>query len=179
MTMTKKCPMCGKWFDAQVHNKKYCSEECLTESKRQWYINHHKQKLGKTKICPECGKKFVKEAANQKYCSVECRKTNTLRSQMMVRARYMKECALCGRPFRGGHDQKYCSSACRKAARSQAGAVRYKGESLCWICKKAIYGCSWSQRFEPIPGWKAKPVKLRGGADSYRVQECPLFELGW
>ena len=56
--------------------------------------------------------------------------------------------------------------------------------TLCWICKKAGGLCSWSENFTPVEGWKAEPTKVWVGAtsvesytDSYRVIECPKFEL--
>lgn len=58
---------------------------------------------------------------------------------------------------------------------------RKEQNTICWTCKNACGGCSWSQAMEhtPVPGWKAKPVKLRqnkGYADSYIVEECPQYD---
>lgn len=55
--------------------------------------------------------------------------------------------------------------------------------NICFDCKKACGGCSWSERFEPVPGWKAKKVvqksivdkKVRV-CDTYQIVSCPLFE---
>lgn len=55
--------------------------------------------------------------------------------------------------------------------------------NICFDCKKACGGCSWSERFEPVPGWKAKKVvqksiinkKVRV-CDTYQIAACPLFE---
>ena len=46
---------------------------------------------------------------------------------------------------------------------------------LCWGCAKACGGCSWSKRFEPVPGWTAVPPLLCGRIPSYRITECPEF----
>jgi len=47
---------------------------------------------------------------------------------------------------------------------------------LCWACAKAVNkGCSWSARFEPVEGWKAKEVMLNE-YPSYQIYECPEFE---
>lgn len=46
---------------------------------------------------------------------------------------------------------------------------------LCWGCAKACGGCSWSKRFEPVPGWTAVPTLLCGRIPSYRITECPEF----
>jgi hypothetical protein len=46
---------------------------------------------------------------------------------------------------------------------------------LCWGCAKSCGGCSWSKRFEPVPGWTAVPTLLCGRIPSYRITECPEF----
>lgn len=46
---------------------------------------------------------------------------------------------------------------------------------LCWGCAKACGGCSWSKRFEPVPGWTAVPTLLCERIPSYRITECPEF----
>ena len=52
----------------------------------------------------------------------------------------------------------------------------------CWTCTKYLGGCPWSARFEPVPGWKAKPVKRRAMphsakeyVDTYDIKSCPLY----
>ena len=54
-------------------------------------------------------------------------------------------------------------------------------ETLCWFCNKAVCGCSWSKKFEPVPGWDAIKTKVHITAkvdmDSYEVRSCPLFDL--
>lgn len=62
--------------------------------------------------------------------------------------------------------------------------------TLCWDCKNSVpdgtHGCPWSERFQPVPGWKAEKTKflqqytlrgkvIRRNTDSYRVLECPMF----
>ena len=53
------------------------------------------------------------------------------------------------------------------------------GSTLCWDCKNAVLGCSWSRDFVPVEGWKAVPTKVYGGeervTDSFNVLECPEF----
>lgn len=53
----------------------------------------------------------------------------------------------------------------------------------CWTCTKYLGGCPWSARFEPVPGWKAKPVKRRAMphstkeyVDTYDIKSCPMYE---
>lgn len=63
---------------------------------------------------------------------------------------------------------------------------KYKDGSLYWDCKNAVpggeHGCSWSESFEPVPGWDARRkdvligAKKDGKAESYFVYECPEFE---
>ena len=63
------------------------------------------------------------------------------------------------------------------------------GTNICFDCKKACGGCSWSRidpatkkpAFKPVEGWKAIKVPYFIGAGSgidstYYVSECPLFE---
>ena len=58
-----------------------------------------------------------------------------------------------------------------------------KKHTLCWKCQKACGGCSWSKDFTPVENWNAVPTKIKaygtgdGTIDSYRVIECPEFEL--
>lgn len=60
-------------------------------------------------------------------------------------------------------------------------------DSLCWKCKNALKGCSWSKDFIPVPGWKARPTVIyypksvnnkivRGIDKSYHVESCPQYE---
>lgn len=65
---------------------------------------------------------------------------------------------------------------------------KYKDGSLCWDCKNAVpggeHGCSWSESFEPVPGWDDRRKDVLTGAkkdrmaESYFVYECPRFERG-
>lgn len=54
--------------------------------------------------------------------------------------------------------------------------------SLCFECSRGGGLCSWSQRFEPVPGWTAEKISLRtqrkGKArqmETYRVIDCPGY----
>ena len=62
-----------------------------------------------------------------------------------------------------------------------------RGEQLCFHCRKACGGCTWSKKFKPIEGWKATPTMIKstrhGGKkriliESYKVVECPEYERG-
>lgn len=53
--------------------------------------------------------------------------------------------------------------------------------NICFNCIHAApdrkgHGCPWSRRFEPVPGWTAKPVKgVSNGCDTYEITDCPMF----
>mgnify|MGYP004523284735 CR=1 FL=1 len=60
-----------------------------------------------------------------------------------------------------------------------------QGQALCWRCRKACGGCSWSRKLEPVAGWRAavtEPPKYLCGSmrdiPNYCVIECPEFEEG-
>ncbi len=54
--------------------------------------------------------------------------------------------------------------------------------TLCWDCRKACGGCSWSSYpdYEPVAGWTAIGTKIRMNsnvyAQSYIVIACPEFD---
>lgn len=55
--------------------------------------------------------------------------------------------------------------------------------TICWDCKRAVMGCSWSKRYTPVPGWNAIKTQIAVNdkgrqryCESYKVIECPLFE---
>jgi hypothetical protein len=60
-------------------------------------------------------------------------------------------------------------------------ASGYQGaRSICWDCERACTGCSWSQEFIPVKGWKAIPTKMKQRDNqyvgTYIVCECPQFK---
>jgi hypothetical protein len=58
-----------------------------------------------------------------------------------------------------------------------------KHKTICWECEWAAGKdgkCPWACSFEPVPGWKAIPTKVKTTerlVESFDVYECPLFEL--
>lgn len=58
--------------------------------------------------------------------------------------------------------------------------------TLCWFCRRACGGCSWSQDFTPVAGWDAVPTKIKTQRDattgefilddSFLVLACPEYE---
>lgn len=69
-----------------------------------------------------------------------------------------------------------------------------RATTLCWGCKNACGGCSWTEwdvakgatRFQPVEGWVAEQTELlsyckgatRKTTTSYRVIACPLYVKG-
>lgn len=55
-----------------------------------------------------------------------------------------------------------------------------KEGQLCWHCRKACGGCSWSHDLTPVEGWTAERADLNmwnyGNGMSYRVYACPEYE---
>ena len=87
-----------------------------------------------------------------------------------------KICEHCGKMFYSkSTSRKYCTQACKK----EASKIRQleRGQ-LCWRCKNACGGCSWSKNFTPVEGWDAKPVVLKdeeGEIFTYNIKGCPEF----
>lgn len=57
--------------------------------------------------------------------------------------------------------------------------------NICFFCKRACGGCSWSESFDPVPGWTAAATRRvyrthRGFyqhvVDSYHITACPEYE---
>lgn len=55
---------------------------------------------------------------------------------------------------------------------------------LCWTCRKACGGCSWSARFQPVPGWTAQHVEAityhgsqQVRSESYDITACPEYVM--
>ena len=49
--------------------------------------------------------------------------------------------------------------------------------ALCWDCKNATGGCSWSSEFKPVKGWVAKKIGKTTARpySTYKVEQCPEF----
>lgn len=94
----------------------------------------------------------------------------------------IKTCPICNKQFEG-RQQKYCSFACRwtaKQIKSKRTPRGHKG-TLCWNCKNACGGCSWSRSFTPVEGWNARETTLKsadGNIQSFFVTDCPEFING-
>ena len=59
---------------------------------------------------------------------------------------------------------------------------REENEQLCWKCKKACGGCSWSDNLTPVDGWDATPTIVKdsmGDFESFKIKKCPEFIEEW
>ena len=179
--------------------KKYCSEKCkkLKEAERS-QTNREKTKEEVKKHCEVCGKEFVVTHGRQNYCSPKCKQ--------IKRSKYSNEyyhkskeivperiCKCCGKQFAPNDRYRvYCSNACKlkanyqykqnyydKKIKPKRGRKPNSKETLCWSCKNACGGCSWSRNLVPVEGWNTIPVKIKGiKTQSYKVISCPKFERG-
>ncbi len=88
-------------------------------------------------------------------------------------------CKVCERYFfTKSTSKEYCSDECKQELIRQR---QEENGQLCWQCKNACGGCSWSQSFIPIEGWEAEPNTIRddeGDIRSYRIIKCPQFIKG-
>lgn len=51
-------------------------------------------------------------------------------------------------------------------------------KQICWNCKNACGGCSWSREFKPVKGWTATPTNIIGNnyiIPSYSITACPKY----
>ena len=90
---------------------------------------------------------------------------------------YVNECKHCGKKFPTRFPtQKYCTKKCRMEARIEKNEE--KGQ-ICWKCKNACGGCSWSQGFQPVKGWIAEPYYIKEDNQySYDIKYCPEYIYG-
>jgi hypothetical protein len=78
--MIRECRICGKLFNANVSNRKTCSQECADIRRRQYIDEQNararaatRERLG-TKICAICGKEFAPNHPAKMCCSPECQR---------------------------------------------------------------------------------------------------------
>ena len=88
-------------------------------------------------------------------------------------------CEFCGKVFKSKSKlKKYCSKKCKcTAIRIQ----REENGQLCWTCKNACGGCSWSSKLIPIKGWSAIPDVIKddsGDIHTFKILKCPQYIKG-
>lgn len=112
------CAICGEEFGSEHKGgqvRKYCSDECVSSSRR-------KTKLGpRTQICGWCGKEFewnYQGGALRKYCDSECKRlSNQASKRKAAPGVRQSECVVCGKIFEWnyvrGVEVNKCSPECR------------------------------------------------------------------
>ena len=88
-------------------------------------------------------------------------------------------CKVCGKYFfTKSTSKEFCSDECRK---EEAQRRKDEDSQLCWRCKNACGGCSWSRCFQPVEGWDATSTIVKdseGDIHSYEIHKCPEFIEG-
>lgn len=107
-------------------------------------------------------------------------------------------CVKCYKPLEPdvlGNYATMCPKCLSK--RRKADAAPKKANTLCWNCAHSVpavsvdgkryeYGCEWSIKQEPVPGWDAEETEVRSQFNrytpkmlrSYNVRRCPKFVKG-
>lgn len=153
--MTKELPekeyeICGKWFQPNRSNQKYC-EDCRQYSSRKRArmtrnIEHsiHMNGTGQPPSnyeckCSQCGKEFISWIHPKDFCTQRC--------ASQYRIEHTK-CAQCGKPMTETEDQRdvlghmwFCSDKCKQEHRWQV--AKSKGRvKTCPYCKKEFIGAN-------------------------------------
>lgn len=141
------CFNCGKEYESDHRNKKYCSRECYAQTKRGIIPSQLIGKRGnrprkrKVSTCLVCGKSFEHWAGrNAKYCSKECW---SIRNPVIL-----NECLYCGKEYwaRVHEGRKYCSHKCYSIHKRElitgANSHRWRGgktQLAKLVRNKAVY----------------------------------------
>lgn len=70
-----ECPICGKAFRRWNRQHRYCSGECLEESRRRYSAERYRKKMPPIvpRMCPICQTEFLPKHRGRKYCGKECK----------------------------------------------------------------------------------------------------------
>lgn len=82
--MTKICPICGREFEPEKPQCKYCDDICRDIAIKMRYNSVYKRKEFEPRKCEYCGKEFTPICKNQIYCSHKC-KCKMLAHKMSLR----------------------------------------------------------------------------------------------
>lgn len=101
----KVCEQCGESFESGYEDRRFCSQECYSEWKKEGYKH----------TCKQCGETFrVFPSQDRKFCSRECysewRRKEDKNEQV---------CERCGETFYAQKDRKYCSRECYKDSKTE------------------------------------------------------------
>ena len=152
--MKKKCLNCGKEFESEVGQSKYCSVACRVASWRK-KLPRPEKKLHE-KVCEYCGKKFLAKNVRQKYCSEKCnyamkyQKSKDRRKlhEAQPLKKYKKICKHCGKEFETYESTKeFCTNACKvKNRQAQKKRLAYEPRE-CNFCGAKFYPDRPNQRY--------------------------------
>lgn len=94
--MVKKCAVCGKEFDAEPTQRKFCSPKCQEikhrQQNREWQQENRKKR---EPTCKLCGVNLENVRPNTKYCD-DCRKKKHVQRN---KNSHKKRLAVCNPPF--------------------------------------------------------------------------------
>lgn len=113
--MTEKaiCPYCGKQFEKERYNKRFCSVECQVKYSREKAGGKSVKPLGKA-ICPICGSEFEKHSYNHVYCQSECSIEAQKRRASIKKPQIVFCCVWCHEAFKARQFRMFCSPECTK-----------------------------------------------------------------
>lgn len=127
--MKKQCQCCGSTYEADKHNRKYCSVACYR--KARWG-----SKRSETRQCVWCGNTFRAYINNsrraEKYCSVDCYRQDRERPILRL------ICPTCGKTFKTQSPKTYCSRQCYFNSGAPKPGARNRIEHKCEWCGKAF-----------------------------------------
>lgn len=96
----------------------------------------------------------------------------------------IKKCKICNTEFETKGARKYCSDRCARSVIYYVKKNTKTNDTICWDCKNACGGCSWSKNFTPVEGWKITKTLIKGNfetdavIESCIVHSCPEFIKG-
>lgn len=84
-------------------------------------------------------------------------------------------CKICGENFLTRKATKqFCSQRCRVISKRKGSDPG----QICWECKNAKCGCSWTKNLIPVRGWDAEATinpDKEGAFRTYKINKCPEF----
>lgn len=135
----KICHQCGKEFNTEKKNKKFCSRSCASESlkKEPYHL-----------ICQWCGKEFTNRSKHAKFCCTQCNGKHNAKKSIV------KQCEYCGKDFTTtDYDKRFCNTSCSAKWRVQTYGVPPKSEQAIEKMRQA------SKKIWENPDFRASVVK--------------------
>ncbi len=142
---TVTCAECGKVFETEHPNKRFCTYECTI----RWHSRNTNQARKDAKnleaVCPVCGVSYVQVRTSQKFCSSKCKERARV-SRKSPSKIYTKTCKRCSEDFETGLKRQVLCPEC--SAKRSHGAKRIHPSlrkeiwldqrGLCWLCGKKV-----------------------------------------